>query len=193
MENKIILIGGYPGAGKSTFSRELARRIGVPCFNKDMVKETIAEGFGIENAEFVNKDKKGSSTTFKLLLHIAESFLYAGSTCILESNFQVLYPKPVSESEQIRILLAKYDCQCITFNFLGDLNIISRRYFQRDKSGERHWIHDTAANEDSIKNYCIAAKLDEFAIGETISVDATAFDKIDYDILFDAARRFMIK
>ena len=189
MKNKIIIVTGYPAAGKSTFSTELSRRLNIPCFNKDTVKEVMADGFGIENKDLMFASKKGSVATFMLLLHIAERFLQTGNKCILESNFQLLYPAPVSESKQIENLLGKYDCECLTFVFKGDLDVISERYFNRD--GERHWVHERAEAKDSIKKYCAANRLGEVAIGKTIAVDATSFAEIDYDELFDTAARFI--
>ena len=189
MANKIILIAGLPAAGKSTFSRELSKHLNIPCFNKDVVKEVMADGFGKENEALLNRDKKGSVATFMLMLHIAEQFLQTGNVCILESNFQKHYPLPITESQQIENLLEKYTCECLTFLFKGELDVISERYFNRD--GERHWIHGRATDKDSIKNYCIVTRLGEFGIGEIIIVDATSFDDVNYDELFALAKKFI--
>jgi len=187
LKPKIILVAGYPAAGKSTFSRELSKRLNIPCFNKDVIKEVMADGFGKENEELINRDKKGSSTTFMLMLHIAEQFLKTGHVCILESNFQKHYPTPLTESKQIENLLERYNCECLTFLFKGDLDVVSERYYNR----ERHWTHGRALDKDSIKNYCIHTRLGEFGIGETVTVDTTRFEDVDYDELFDYAQKFI--
>jgi len=189
MKNKIILVAGYPAAGKSTFSQELAQRLKIPCFNKDTIKEVMADGFGAPNKEVLNRDKRGSTATFMLMLHIAERFLQTGSICILESNFLIHHPQPLSESEQLEKLLKKYNSECLTFVFKGDLDVISERYFNRDK--ERHWIHSRAENKDSIKHICINARLGEIEIGQTVAVDATSFSKINYNDLYDIAQKFI--
>ena len=189
MPNKIILVAGYPAAGKSTFSRDLSKRLNIPCFNKDVVKEVMADGFGKENQELLNRDKKGSAATFMIMLHIAEQFLQTGNVCILESNFQKHYPLPLTESKQIESLLEKYAGECLTFLFKGDLDVVSERYFSRDS--ERHWVHGRATDKDSIKNYCIATRLGEFGIGKTIAVDTTLFEAVNYDELFALAEKFI--
>jgi predicted kinase len=186
MKNKIILVGGYCATGKSTFSRKLSQELNIPFFNKDIIKETLGDGFGSESGEVY---KKGSAVTFMLMLHIAERFLQAGQTCILESNF-----KP-SETGQIKILLEKYNAECLTFIFKADLDVVFDRYIERDKSVERHWVHLSGENisKEAFKTGHIKAGLSEAAIGETICVDATSFDQVNYNELFNTAEKFIFK
>lgn len=182
MDSKIILVGGYCATGKSTFSHRLSKMLGLPCFNKDSLKEAVADGFGSGSEEV---REKGSSATFGLMLHIAERFLQTGQACILEANFRRL------ETERIAILLAQYNAKCLTFAFTGDLDSIYDRYVTRDQSGTRHWVHLEAGNRSSFKSAHVQAGLGEIAIGQTVRVDAMAFEKIDYEALFALARKFM--
>ena len=122
-----------------------------------------------------------------LMLHIAEQFLQTGNPCILESNFQKHYPLPITESMQIESLLEKYDCECLTFVFKGELDVVNERYFNR----ERHWVHLKATDKDSIKKYCMATRLDEFGIGKTVIVDTTSFEEVNYNELFSLADEFI--
>ena len=151
----------------------------------------MADSFGRENEKFLNTDKKGSLATFAFMLHTAEQFLQTGNICILESNFQPLHPQPLSEMEQVKNLLTKYDCECLTYVFKGDLDIISERYLARDQ--HRHWIHVSANNKETVKNYCTRNKLDEFKIGTTIAVDTTSFQDVNYAELLDIAHKFIGK
>ncbi|MCL2363156.1 MAG: ATP-binding protein [Defluviitaleaceae bacterium] len=102
--NKMIFIGGFPVAGKSTFATRLSERLRIPVFHKDIIREKMADGFGRENVELINADKKGSKATMHLMHHIAEQFMQTGNACIMESNFSVLYPQPVSEVETYKLL-----------------------------------------------------------------------------------------
>jgi predicted kinase len=182
MKSKIILISGYCATGKSTFAQKLSQALSVPCFRKDALKETLGDSFGENNGDVL---EKGSSATFMLMLHIAEQCLKVGNVCILESNFKK------SESEQLVRLLDKYDSECLTFLFKGDFDVIYDRYMNRDKNGERHWVHSIGGeNRETFENGHIEAGLGDVTIGRTIVVNATDFIEVDYDYLFDSAKKF---
>ena len=184
MNNKIIIVGGYCATGKSTFSRKLSQMFNIPCFNKDVIKEALGDGFGPENNMVV---KKGSAATFLLMLHIAECFLQTGKLCILESNFKL------KEIEQIKILLGKYNCKCLSFIFKGDFDILFDRYMKRDAAGKRHWVHDTfGENLDNFRDGHIQAGIGETGIDQTITIDAASFEKINYEELFTTAKNYII-
>ena len=180
MKNKIILVGGYCATGKSTFSRRLSRELNIPCFNKDIIKEMLGDGFGSESGEVF---KKGSYVTTLLLIHyIAEQFLQVGKICILESNFVV------QEIDELKILLEKYNCECLLFVFKGDLDVMFDRYCER----ERHWVHKLTSDREGFKNVMSEwYGLEKAEIGQKITVDTTSFENVDYENLYSAAKRFI--
>lgn len=179
---KIILVSGYPAAGKSTFARRLSEHLQIPCFNKDTIKEALADGFGPSSQEAYNK---GSAATFNIMAHIAECLLQVSKPCILESNFRV------QEGERIEELLEKHGASCLTFVFTGDLDVLYNRYAKRAR--ERHWVHRGPGDRDDFKDGLARHKAGHIHIraGEIVTVDTTDFDKIDYGALFDLAKRFI--
>jgi 2-phosphoglycerate kinase len=183
MSNKIILIGGYCATGKSTFSRELATRLNIPCFNKDTLKETLGDAIGAENIAVI---QKLSSTVFMLMMHIAKQFVQSGKICILESNFRPF------EIEQLKNAFENYNCECLLFLFKSNPDVLYNRYLERDRAGLRHWVHKDAG--EAAEYFKIGnVPLGEISLGETVVVDTTSFDNVDYDKLFAVAKNFMQK
>lgn len=156
----------------------LADALNAPCFNKDTIKEVLGDGFGSESGEVF---EKGSAVTFMLMMHIAECLLRAGKLCILESNFKA------HEIAQLNELLNKYQCDCLTFAFESDLDVLYGRYAKRDE--ERHWVHKVAGSSREVFKQG-QLPLMNVKLGRTISVDTTAFEAVDYEGLIAAAREF---
>ena len=181
--NKTIIVSGYCATGKSTFSRKLSEMLKIPCFNKDTLKETMGDGLGSDgNIVF----KKGSAATFRIMLYIAERFLNTGKTCILEGNFKV------DEIEQVKALLDKYNSECLTFLFKGKFDILYNRYKNRDSTGKRHWVHQTAGETaESFEDGQIKNGVGEFGIDKIIDIDATYFDRINYEELISIAKDYV--
>jgi predicted kinase len=183
MKNKIIIVGGYCATGKSVFSNKLSNLFNIPCFNKDVIKEVLGDGFGSENNMV---ELKGSVATFLVMLHIAEKMLQAYNICILESNFKQ------KEMNQIKVLLEKYNCKCLTFIFKGDFKILFNRYMERDVLEKRHWVHSTAGeNAENFEKGHLQSGIGETGIGKIINRDSTKFENIDYNELYDIAKEFI--
>ena len=181
MKNKLILIGGYCAAGKSTFARILSRELNIPHFEQDKIDEMICDGFGRES----NVYKMGSeNVAYDIILHIAEQFMQTGKPFILESIFSL------KRIDEIKKLFKKHNYKCLLFVFKGNPEVMFERYVERDKSGERHWIHNPA-HKGWFLNEMPKDKLDEAEIDEKIIVDTTSFEKVDYEVLFAAAKRFI--
>ena len=183
MKNKIILIGGYCAAGKSTFARRLSRELNIPYFEQDTIDETICDSFGRESGVY----KMGSeNVAYDIILHIAERFMQTGKPCIIESVFSL------EKINEIKKLFEKYNYKCLLFVFKGDPEVMFERYAERDKRGERHWIHNPA-HKGWFINEMPKDKLEEAEAEEKIVVDTTSFEKVDYETLFAAAKIFIAR
>ena len=182
MKNKLILIGGYCAAGKSTFARRLSQELNIPYFERDTIDETICDSFGRESNVY---KMSSENVAHDIMLHIAERLLQVGQPFILESIFGL------KEIEEIKKLLEKYKYECLLFILKGNPEVMFARYVERDKSGERHWIHNPA-HKDWFINEMPKGKLEEAEIEQKIIVDTTEFEKVDYKSLFIAAKKFIV-
>ncbi len=180
---KLILVAGYPAAGKSVFSLRLAEKLGIQCFNKDTIKEILGEVVGFANRQ---ENKTLSEATFFILKYIAQAFMKTDKPLILESNFRV------SEEPYLRELIEEYGYDTLTFMLTGDLDVIYKRYALRECSPERHFAHK-AANLVSADFFKEAVKsLADFNIGgRIVTVDMTGFDNVDYNGLYEIAEGFL--
>jgi len=179
--NKLILIAGHSAAGKSTFAQRLSQILKIPYFSKDTIKEAMANGFGSDSEQL---QSKGSAAAISLMLHIAECFLQNEKICVLESNF---FPP---QDEQIERLLAMYEATCLTFIFIGDMEVLWERYGKRE--AERHWIHNfVGQSKDRFINGAIKAGVGDFSVGKSVQVDTTDFSKVNYEELFAIAKQFI--
>ena len=48
---RLLIVNGLPGSGKTTLSRELAPRLGLPLISKDDIKELLFDQLGWSDRE----------------------------------------------------------------------------------------------------------------------------------------------
>ncbi|MCL2351096.1 MAG: ATP-binding protein [Firmicutes bacterium] len=180
----IILIGGYPGAGKTAFSLRLSAELGIPCFNKDHMKNVLWEHFRFSTRE---ESLRFSMAAFGLLRYAAERFIKAGKPAIIESNFRP------PEAEALKSLFDETSCRSLAYLFVGDLRAIHRRFVERESLPERGEGNRMHGLSDDFGDFAEGVKtLGEVDFGgKTVRVDATDFGKVDYEGLIREAVEFI--
>lgn len=182
---KLILVTGTVATGKSTFARQLSKRIGVPSFHKDSINEIFGSRFSFNT---LSDREMLSKVAVELLVHIAERALSVGHSVILEANF-----KP-AEAPAIQALARRQHCELLTFKLGGDLQTIFARYQRRERNPARHKIHKYHRYPDLETFSRSVAPLAAFnAGGQIIDVDTTDFAAIDYDALYNTAKQFILR
>jgi predicted kinase len=175
----LILVTGLPATGKSTLARKIAEKFNLPLLTKDELKELFSDALNVTDPESSNRF---GVLARALLPFLAEKFLRANQSIILESNFN----KKALDEPVLRRILEETDSDIIQVVCQAPGDLLFERFKKRVVEGKRHKIHP----ENSVKaeefNWVFssghATPLD--LKGEVIEINTTNFETIDYDRLF---------
>jgi len=189
MSKTIIIIEGYLASGKSTFARLLSKTLNIPYIVKDTFKIALCESVQITTRE---ESSRFSAVTFDAMMYVTERFMETGYPIIIEGNFVPPGMKNVNEAGVIESLLWKYSYRPLTYKFMGNTQVLYKRYIERERSPERG-----DANRDfeeipfeNFDRYC--HNLDAFSVGgKVIEVDTSDFGKVDFAQYVEMVRQFI--
>jgi predicted kinase len=130
---KLILVSGPPGVGKSTIAEPLARTLGFPLIQKDVIKEVLFETLGTGDREW---SQRLSRASFMVMFGVADGLPQA----MLEGNFDdedrdrtlALDPEPIeihcscSDEELVRRFRARTRHPGHLDDDVGDEELIER-------------------------------------------------------------------
>ena len=127
----LVIVGGAPGAGKTTVARELARRLHLAILTKDDIKEALGDALGVGDRE---RSRELGIAAYAVMWAVARRTLDAGAGLVLEANFY----RDLSEPR-----LAGLASLANAFVVLcrADPSVRRRRYEERR---ERHPVHTDA-------------------------------------------------
>ncbi|MBQ9300367.1 MAG: AAA family ATPase [Clostridia bacterium] len=181
--NRLIMITGDIAAGKSTFARILANRYQAPSFQKDTIKEILANSIGFANRD---ENKKLSNAAVDLMRHIFLQIAPSGSSLILEANFRA------AEQEKLLRIAESHQYDVITLVLRGNADILYDRYVFRMNEENRHPAHlSTALHiKDNFKKAAESGKYETYA-GHVINVEASDFSYQTDTVLLELLDRFM--
>lgn len=179
---KLILISGPPASGKTSFAKLLSKKLNIPYFSKDDVKESLFDSLGWSDREW---SRKLGGAAFNLMYLILERELKAQRTIILESNF-----KPEFDKEKIEELVNKYSFKVLEFYFFADLETLKERFKSRVEEGKRHLGHNDHIMSDQYFDKTVFGSIE---IGELVKIDTTDFSKLNFDDILQQAIMFFEK
>lgn len=190
MKKSLVLLAGYPATGKSYLCKLILERYPhIATVNQDVYKEQKWDAYGFENIE--------EKTRLEML---AWEEYYNVLETKMREEASIISDYPFSEKQKGRLeeLTRQYGYEVVTIRLLGDIDTLYERSRMRDLNPDRHLGHmvscyhkgdvmEDRSQADCLVTYpvfldrCLHKGYDKFCLGHLIDVDATDFDKIDYD------------
>ncbi len=137
----LVIVSGPPASGKTTLARPLARALGLPLFEKDTIKERLANCLGEGQREYSRS--LGLAATL-MLVDIAGELLAAGQSVMLESYFQ--HGKAEQQLGHLTSLANSMLIHCT-----ASRETLIERYVLRMSSQGRHAIHEVGQSADKLR------------------------------------------
>jgi predicted kinase len=169
---RLIVVTGPPATGKTGLARDLARRLAVPIIEKDTLKERLYEVFG--HGEEL--EERIEDAALALLVSVVESQLRAGTTVLVESNFDG------RQSETFRRLHREHPHDLVQVHCAKPAHEAAQSFAERSTSGRRHPGHrDRPEDAAEVRRDIEAGRYDPLDVpGELLRVDP---DEVDLDEL----------
>lgn len=185
----LIIVGGWPGTGKTTIAKIVAERIGAVCISKDVYKEALFDAIGCEDPEW---SQWIGSVAFSILQNHVLRRLLRGESVVAESVFRKQDAQWISLSRGIHgTSLYQVHLKC-------DERERLRRIDKRVRDGERHPGHfdnDYQARFKDRESHANQQSLSLQLRCPTLTVDTTNWSKVNIDeivsFLYASDARFL--
>ena len=125
----LVVVTGEAATGKTTLARALAAELGLPLLAKDDLKERLFDTLGTGDREW---SRRLGVATFELLFGVADGLLGAGTSCVVEANFDA------QAVPRLRALSGHRTFQIVC---TAPEEVARERFAARAASGERHPGH----------------------------------------------------
>lgn len=192
-KKRLVLLAGYPGTGKTYLSDLIQKKSpNYILVSQDTIKESIYDRYGFDNQE--EKEK---------LVSLSREVYYLEIENKMRKNYDIIsdYPFSDKQKEVFSRLALKYGYTILTVRMVGELPVIYQRRVDRDLDASRHPGHllnqyhigDTISDKQrqthliSYHDFitkCQESGYKDFSLGEVVEIDATDFNKIQYDEVF---------
>lgn len=181
----MIIITGASATGKTTLSKDLAKKLKMPVINKDEIKELLFDYLGTKDEEW---GRRLGVASFELLYLYVEKLCQTGNTFIVEGNFENKYAAKIFSE-----IKSKYNYKVLQIYCHAKVEVLYDRYIKRDNSGSRHPGHIVLIN--GLEEFRIRVNNKNFKLdiddSSGIDIDTTKFEDIRLQQIYDKIIEFL--
>lgn len=190
--NKLILVSGRPGTGKTFISNKIIQKCSeIKLISYDELKENLYDDKGFSNLE--EKEKLNYEALQNYFIEI-EKNMKLKKTIISD------YPFSYKQRNRLLELSICNEYKIYSITLVADSKVLIERIRNRDISDERHLGHivsnyykgmkidknsaDCLFNIDTFEKISKERNYDNFCLGDNIKIDTTYFENIDFECIY---------
>lgn len=195
MQKYIILLAGCPCTGKTYLTGKIQHIYKDSLIiTPDEGKELYADSVGFSSLQEKSMLEK---SVWSFFYGVLDLYMTAGKRVIISE-----YPFSNKQKKHITKLTEKYGYNIITLRLIADFEVLWQRRYKRDREPERHLSHimthyhygdvledrclaDGHITKEQFYAICFKRKYDQFELGETIEIEVSDFNKVDYTELLN--------